>query len=237
MGTIMEMRRLTEEIEKEKRHLLKPSWTKDSRDQEDLEDLRGYNTKLGEAHAMHRWNVQRGAQPTVSPNHRPGQLSQKTSVIAELAQGVPTELSKFQVPGPQSRRFHASLESKPTVHHRSAANIDPRLFDEKALTKLHALGYPPPLPPPPPIKPRGPQVIVGTAARSAAAWSDGTRALSTWELGPRGERTEAIAAARKVKLDREAQDALRLAHPIPIPKPKPKPKPKPTPTPTSTPKH
>ena len=49
MGTIMEMRRLTEEIEKEKRHLLKPSWTKDSRDQEDLEDLRGYNTKLGEA--------------------------------------------------------------------------------------------------------------------------------------------------------------------------------------------
>ena len=147
MGTIMEMRRLTEEIEKEKRAYLKPSWTKDSRDQEDLEDLRGYNTKLGEAHAMHRWNVQRGAQPTVSPNHRPGQLSQKTSVIAELAQGVPTELSKFQVPGPQSRRFHASLESKPTVHHRSAANIDPRLFDEKALTKLHALGYPPPLPP------------------------------------------------------------------------------------------
>ena len=54
MGTIMEMRRLTEEIEKEKRHLLKPSWTKDSRDQEDLEDLRGYNTKLGEAHACLR---------------------------------------------------------------------------------------------------------------------------------------------------------------------------------------
>ena len=208
MGTIMEMRRMSEAIEKERRHLLKPTWTKDSRDLEDLQGRRGYTTKLGDCHAMHRWNVQRDAKPAVSPNHRPGQLSQKVSVLSELAQGVSTELSKFQVPGTHSRRVRVSLQSKPTVHHRSVANIDPRTLDEHSMTKLHELGRIPPLPPPPPIKARGPQVIVGTAARSAAAWSDGTRALSTWELGPRGERTAGIAAARKIKLDQEAQEAL-----------------------------
>jgi len=199
---------MSEQIEKERKHLLKPTWTKDSRNMEDLDNLRSYNTKLGDCHAMHRWNVQRDPKPVLSPNHRPGQLSQKVSVLSELVQGVPTAVSKLTVPDPLSRRTQASLRSKPTVHHRAVANIDPRKLDAHAMTKLHALGTIPPLPPPPPILARGPQVIVGVAGRSAAAWSDGTRALSQWELGPRGERTAGIAAELKLKSDREACDAL-----------------------------
>ena len=208
MATIMEMRQMSEAMEKERKHLLKPTWTKDDRDQQDLDNLRMYNAKLGDCHAMHRWNVQRHPKPVVSPNHRPGQLSQKVSVFSELAQGVPTEQSRFLLPDPGMRRDRVSLQSKPTVHHRSIANIDPRTLDVQAMTRLDALCTVPALPPPPPIPARGPQVIVGVAGRSAAAWSDHTRALSHWELSARGERTSQIAAERKLKSDRAAHAAL-----------------------------
>ena len=91
---VMEMRRMTENIEKERKAYLGPSWTKDARDQEDLADLRRYNTKLGDCQAMHRWEVQRMPKPAVSPSRRPGRMSSTTSVMAELAQGVPEESSQ-----------------------------------------------------------------------------------------------------------------------------------------------
>ena len=201
---------MTENIEKERKAYLGPSWTKDARDQEDLADLRRYNTKLGDCQAMHRWEVQRMPKPAVSPSRRPGRMSSTTSVMAELAQGVPTEQSRFMAPDPDIQRRHVRLHSKPTVapHHIRPPKIDPRVLDEHVLTKLVARGTIPPLPPTPVVPARGPSTLAGTAGRAAHEWSAGTRALSTWELSDRGETAFALAAERLEKESHAAVDAL-----------------------------
>ena len=197
----------TEACIKERKHLLAPSYTAKSMQREDLADLRKYNAKLSDCAAMHQWDIQR-ERKDITGTRRPGQLSQTTSVLAELVSGVPTKQSEFMTPQPEPVRRRVVMSQKPTVHTRMIKTIDPSQLDTQALLKLQALEPFAPIPAAPPLPERGPATLVGQAGRRAAQWNDGALGLSQWELGARGDTAHQTKADAKQRSDETAQETL-----------------------------
>lgn len=192
---------------KERKHMLAPSYTAKSMQQEDLSDLRKYNAKLADCSAMHQWDIQR-ERKDVTGTRRPGRLSATTSVLAELLSGVPTKQSEFMTPQPEPVRRRVVVSQKPTVVARWMSSIDPVHLDTQALLKLQALEPFAPMPAVPPLPARGPATLVGQAGTRAAQWGAGTMGLSQWELGARGDTACQLKADAKQRSDETAQEAL-----------------------------
>ena len=210
--TAMEMKRWAEACEKERRTWLRPAATAQDTTAADTARTLAHTAKLERASAIHLWHVERGYAPTAARN--PGQLSNVTSAMGELALGTSTATSQFLVPPPRRPTRKVVALQSPTVYtSQLVRGVDAGALDERAYQRFASqMDYSRltdasdvPLPPAPA---RGPARLSGATLEAAEGYLAGRRALSGWELGPRGESAAQFAVDREQARARDAQETL-----------------------------
>ena len=133
--TAMEMKRWAEACEKERRTWLRPAATAQDTTAADTARTLAHTAKLERASALHLWHVERGYAPTAARN--PGQLSNVTSAMGELALGTSTATSQFLVPPPRRPTRKVVALQKPTVYtSQLVRGVDAGALDERAYQRF-----------------------------------------------------------------------------------------------------